>query len=511
MGSRARRLWRARGGASAARAAGLWAAGIAGAWALSGCYAIRPSSGGGEIDKPPSPGGRAVRPADVAVPEGYRVEAVATGLTFPTAVAFDDGGDVYVAESGYAYGEVFTSPRLLRVEPGGRVQVVATGDLAPWNGLAWHNGSFYVAAGGMREGGGAILRITPDGAITPIVEGLPSMGDHHANGPVVGPDGMLYFGVGTATNSGVVGTDNHDMGWLSRSPKHHDVPCQDVVLTGKNFTTDNPLTREEDDKATTGAFVPFGTATEEGQRVKGQLLCSGAIFRVPPTGGAPELVAWGFRNPYGLAFSPDGRLFITENGFDERGSRPVYGGADFLWEVKPGTWYGWPDFAGGVPISNGAYKGPGNPEPPRLLAEHPNKPPKPLAAFGVHSSSNGLDFSRSRAFGHVGEAFVAQFGDLAPAVGKTLAPVGFKVVRVDPKTAVIKPFAANKGSKNGPASWLESGGLERPMDARFEPGGEALYVVDYGVMKVDDKEFKPVEKTGVLWRIARSDAAEVDE
>ena len=93
----------------------------------------------------------------------------------------------------------------------------------------------------------------------------------------------------------------------------------------------------------------------------------------------------------------------------------------------------------------------------------------------------------------------------------TLAPVGFKVVRVDPKTAVIKPFAANRGSKNGPASWLESGGLERPVDARFEPGGEALYVVDYGVLRVDGKEYKPVEKTGVLWRIAGSGAAEVDE
>ena len=40
------------------------------------------------------------------------------------------------------------------------------------------------------------------------------------------------------------------------------------------------------------------------------------------------------------------------------------------------------------------------------------------AKLGVHSSSDGLDFSRSESFGHVGEAFVAQFGDMAPGAGK---------------------------------------------------------------------------------------------
>ena len=51
--------------------------------------------------------------------------------------------------------------------------------------------------------GGRILRITPDGTVTPIVQDLPSVGDHHTNGAVLGPDGAIYFGQGTATNSGV--------------------------------------------------------------------------------------------------------------------------------------------------------------------------------------------------------------------------------------------------------------------------------------------------------------------
>jgi hypothetical protein len=149
------------------------------------------------------------------------------------------------------------------------------------------------------------------------------------------------------------------------------------------------------------------------------------------------------------------------------------------------------------------FKPPGKPALSFLLAAHPNPPPKPVAVFGVHSSSNGFDFSRNPAFGHVGKAFVAQFGDMAPSVGKILRPVGFKVVRVDVTNGVIEDFAVNKGRTNGPASWVGSGGLERPVAARFDPGGTALYVVDFGVMTVSSQGPSPQAGTGVLWRITR--------
>ncbi|HET6527998.1 MAG TPA: hypothetical protein VFG39_04535 [Balneolaceae bacterium] len=42
-------------------------------------------------------------------------------------------------------------------------------------------------------------------------------------------------------------------------------------------------------------------------------------MRIPIEDGPVELVAWGFRNPHGLAFSPDGILYVTENGYDVRG------------------------------------------------------------------------------------------------------------------------------------------------------------------------------------------------
>jgi glucose/arabinose dehydrogenase len=454
-----------------------------------------------------TPASRTVQESDVALPPGYVIESIATHLTFPTSITFDDRGDAYVTESGYAYGEVFTVPRLLRLRERQAPELVVAGDNGPWTGVVFHDGAFYVAEGGQQRGG-RILKITRDGNVTALVDGLPSLGDHHTNGPAIGKDGFLYFSQGSATNSAVVGEDNASFGWLARHPEFHDIPCRDVVLTGASFETHNPLTPDEDDRVSTGAYTKFGERTAPGQVVAGRLPCTGAVMRVPLAGGPLELVAWGFRNPFGLAFAPDGALYATDNGYDDRGSRAVFGAADVLWRVEPGAWFGWPDFSEARPIYEDAvwkdhYRVPGKSTPPRLLAQHPSRPPEPIALFPVHASADGIDFSRSADFGYVGQAFVALFGDQSPTVGKTLGPVGFKVVRVDIKTGISADFAVNRAPQAGPASKLQSSGLERPVSVRFDPSGRSLYVVDFGVLTVNGTETKPRPGSGTVWRITR--------
>lgn len=464
-----------------------------------GCYSMHPSRGGGQTDFSTP---RETNAADVAVPAGYKIEVVATGLTFPTGVTFDDAGGVYVVESGYSYGEVFTSPRLLKVNANGAVTEIARGERnGPWTGVTYARGNFYIAEGGQLEGG-RILRVTPEGGISSLIGNLPGKGDHHTNGPVAGADGKIYFAQGTATNSGVVGEDNAKFGWLKRFPQFHDIPCKDVTLAGRNFESSDVLNKESKSRVTTGAFSPFGTATTPGQVIKGRLPCGGAVMRINPDGSMLELVAWGFRNPFGLAFAPDGQLYVTDNGYDDRGSRPVWGTADHLWRVTPGTWYGWPDFSGHLPLNRADFDPPGKPAPQMLLQQHPNKPPRPAAILGVHASSDGLDFSRAESFGHVGQAFIAEFGDQSPDTGKSMHPVGFRVIRVDVNTGRIEDFAVNK-SGHGPASKLGSAGLERPLALRFSPSGDALYIVDFGVMLMDSKGAKPRQGTGVVWKITR--------
>ena len=471
---------------------------ILGSLLLAGCYSMRPSSGGGQH----ASSKREINPDGIALPPGYSISVVAQGLTFPTAVAFDSEGNLYAIESGYCYGEVFTTPRLLRITPNGSVEVIASGsNNGPWNGMTFHDGNFYIAEGGVMEGG-RILKVSTDGNISSIVDGLPSFGDHHTDGPVFSSDGWLYFGQGTASNSGVVGEDNAKFGWLKRHPDFHDIPGQDIELAGQNFTSKDALA-DGRGKAITGAFVPFGTPTSLGQVIRGALKCSGSVLRLKPDGSDLQLVAWGFRNPFGLAFSPDGQLYVSDNGYDERGSRPVWGTADLLWQVKPGTWYGWPDFSDGEPLTFKKFKAAHKPQPKFLLAKHPGNPPPPAARFAVHSSADDFDFSRSDKFGHPGEAFVAILGDESPSTGKILHPAGFKVVRVNVKNGVIQDFAVNKGPHNGPASKVGGGGLERPVSARFNPAGDALYVVDFGVILQDKAGAHPQKGTGVIWKISK--------
>jgi glucose/arabinose dehydrogenase len=466
----------------------------------TGCYRMRTSRGGGQIKNIVE---RNINTSDVLLSPGYKIERVTDHVNFPTAVTFDALGKVYLIEAGYSYGEVWREPKLIQVDPDGKKTVVATGARnGPWTSVSYYNGNFYVSEGGEAEGG-KILKISPSGEITTLVDKLPSIGDHHTNTLII-KDNYIYFGQGTATNSGIVGPDDADFGWLKRQKDFHDIPCGDLVLTGVNYESPNVLTDNPDDKVSTGAFSAFGNPTHQGQVIKGDLPCTGAILRIPVDGGKLEMVSWGLRNPFGLALSPDGKIYTTENAYDERGSRPVWGAGDVLWEVKQGTWYGWPDFSGGKPIKHDEeFKSPQDTKVKPLIEKLPNQPPKPVAVLGVHSSSNGFDFSTDKMFGYEGEAFIAQFGDMAPAVGKVLDPVGFKIIRVNIETGVIKDFAVNKGKRNGPASWLKSGGLERPVSVKFDPTGKFLYVVDFGIMKMTQAGPVPQENTGVIWKISK--------
>jgi len=383
------------------------------------------------------------RPFDIDVPDGYRIELVTDKLTHPTGIAFGDKGRIFVIES---------EGRLLELTPRGP-SPLATGDHAPWTGIAYRDGALYIAEGGARDGGRLVRFDLPDARQTVLVDNLPSQGDHHTTGPVVASDGWVYFGQGTATNAGIAERD-----------QPADIPCRDVTLAGTNFDG-------------TGAFLPFGTPSEQGQVIKGQLPCSGAIMRVKTTGGPLELVAWGFRNPAGLALD-NGALYATDNGYETRGSRPVFGSADVLWKVEMSHWYGWPDYSEGRPLTAAFYaEGDGKPRG-FLLADHPERPRAPRAYLPVRSSADGLDFAHGEAFGFPGAAFIALSGDL----------VGFDVVRVDPRTGDIVEFAKNHGDRPGPASRKKQRGFERPVAVRFDPAGTALYVVDDG---------------GRIWKITR--------
>lgn len=441
-------------------------------------------------------------PEDVLLPTGYQIEVVCTGLNAPVHCTFAPDGRCFVVECGH---KIQARPRVLEVDTRtGATRVVYEVPDEQWvktgalTGAAWVDGALYIT------NTDRIVRLTLDGLTTEVVTGLPGLGDHQTNHPLLGPDGRLYWGQGSATNTGVVGADNFAYEWLPRFPAVHDIPAQDVVLAGRNYAYRDVL-GSLTDTVRSGAYVPFGTETTPGQVIAGADACNGAILRCNPDGSELECLAWGLRNPYGLAFHPDGRLFATEHGIDERSERFIVSDLEDFYEIRDGAWYGWPDYASGIRLDDpywGDRRSGRGREP--VLAEHPDPdPPKPFATFPPHAAPNGFDFCRDPAFGFAGDAFVALYGDVAPVTTRPLKPVGFKVVRVNMTSGQVVDFAVNK--INGPASKLPHSGLERPSHCQFGPDG-ALYIVDFGQIDIAPEAggIRMPLGSGALWRIRRT-------
>jgi glucose/arabinose dehydrogenase len=428
---------------------------------------------------------RKVDATDIKVPDGYNIEPYAVGLSVVISAIFD-GDDLIVAESGFAKTAI---PRILRIKPDGATSVLAEEGLeAPVTGILKVNDKFYISHKGK-------ISILENGSLKDIVTGLPSNGDHQNNKLVLGKEGKIYLGQGTVTNSGVVGEDNYYFGWLEKNSQEHDIPCQDIILTGQNFESDNPLKKGE--KVTTGAFLPYGTSSSPGQIIKGNPKCNGAIIRFNPDGSEVESFAWGLRNPFGLALDSQGQLWTTSHGADTRGSREIANDPDYLVKLEREAWYGWPDYFDGKSVTSGQFDSIEAPAPEFLLQDHPPLS-RSFTTFDSHSGVNGLTFS-PKEFGYEGDAFVAMFGTFTPVTaGFDVEPAGFRIARVDMKSGEVIDFAKNKVP--GPSYLSAHNGFNRPSDVVFGPDN-SLYVIDFGGGTVDEEGLKFTPHTGVIWRI----------
>src|SRR2546423_9218742 len=89
---------------------------------------------------------RPVNPDAIVAPQGYRVEALITGLTFPSAISFGPGGELYLAESGGAAGDVVALPRVLRVDPDRTITEIGRLE-NPIVGLLYRQGELLIREG----------------------------------------------------------------------------------------------------------------------------------------------------------------------------------------------------------------------------------------------------------------------------------------------------------------------------------------------------------------------------
>ena len=457
----------------------------------------------------------------VEYPAGFELKPYVRGITAGSAIAFvnEDGeykGSMLVAESGNGGNQ----PRVYGWKPDGTYfSVYPHGRQIPTFGILRRGNEIYGPIGGMvvtqgriflthrdAAGRGMLSSLGFDGTVTTIVADLPAQGDYSVTDLAVHPTtGRLYFGLGSATNSGVVGIDNWQVGWVKKHPKFCDRPWVNLKLFGYRFDTKNPNAGllGGDDIAVTAPFQAFGSSNQLRIRKAPNEKPTSAIYSVAPTGGDLRVEAHGIRLPRGLAFNEYANLFATNNGMELRGTRPVKDDPDALLKVIPNTWYGWPDFSADlVPVFDSRFQPPlemilrtGYPELSFLIDHASSGLSSPASyrdtlLFGVFPSLSGaakLDFvPASGAFrDYRGNAIVALSGDRAPFASggqKLRTPVGYKIVRVDLDGKRVEDLVRNTQAL--PASRLgKIEALERPTDVKFGPDGR-LYILDYGTMEV---------------------------
>jgi glucose/arabinose dehydrogenase len=483
---------------------------------LTGCHLSMKG-----LDQAQLPGAESHPAPAIQVPDGFRAVRVVQGLDYPSALTWDASGSMYILES-HTVPVPLTRRRILKVVKEHLEEVKMEGPDAPTGaracGLTFHEGWLYLSHE-QADGTFGISRVRPEGGLVEsVVRGMPAQGDHDVNYLVFDREGNLYFGMGSATNSGIVSShDPVNMEWLARLPDARDIPCQDVVLTGQKFTDDNAMTPAEGDKATTGAYQKYGRA--DATRIAGEKLCTGSIYVLRRGTQTPELVAWGFRNPVALAVGgPADELFVGMHGADIRGTRPVMDDPDAIYVVRPGAWYGWPDYSAALlPLTDARYQPPTQyfaeghttVEPLFDLAKSGLQPPDRrmlVTTTDPHAALGGMTFVPfTGPFARWGgQLLISEMGDFKPTTDAVHpdAHTGFQIEIVDVGAGRRTVFARNRGTGPAlPASTLDlQEAFERPVDVKIGPDGN-VYVLDYGVFRPQEKAANVMPKTGKVFRI----------
>lgn len=219
-----------------------------------------------------------------------------------------------------------------------------------------------------------------------IVKDLPNYGDYKNSIVKVGGD-YLYITIGAVTNSGVVGNDNK---YIKNNPFMHDISPEDITLKGINFGKDK-----------TGAFQSYKTRSTNGQLVAGHSPGNSSILIYNIKTGNSETFAWGIRNITGMDFNSQGKLLAIVGGIEDRGIRPVKDDSDYIYEIKKGNWYGWPDYSGGDPITSPRFRLNNNFNLQFVLDNHPTtNPPAPLYQYNRVSSIKSLAIDKKGIIGN---------------------------------------------------------------------------------------------------------------
>jgi glucose/arabinose dehydrogenase len=352
------------------------------------------------------------------VPQGLKIEALATDLQHPRSLYVLPNGDILVVESKSPELDPVKRPKDLVM---GWIESMSTGG----------------------SGGGPSNRIT-------LL--------HDGNGDGVPDERTIFldhlsspFGVALVGNDLYVANTDAIMHYTYHAGDKQITDPGTVLTPLPGGPIDHHWTKSLTANAD-GSLLYVGVGsnsniTENGIEAEKN---RAAIWEVNRTTGRWRIFASGLRNPNGLTFEPEsGALWTVVNERDELGPNLV---PDYMTSVKDGAFYGWPYCYYGQHVD------------PRVKPERPDLVKKAISpdyALSSHVAPLGLVFNTGNGLPakYAGGAFVGEHGSWDR--GKFN---GYKVVYV--------PFS--KGRPSGTAEDVVTGFLDRDGDARGRPVGVAI-------------------------------------
>jgi glucose/arabinose dehydrogenase len=313
------------------------------------------------------------------VPQGFKIELLADGLSDARVLRVAPNGDIFVAETGP--GRI----RVLRLGEGAKVasnEVFASGLNRPFGIGFFPSGDnpqwIYVAnAGNIVRFPYRLGDLKASGKPETVVANLAHGSGHSTRDIVFTPDGKrMLVSVGSASN----------------------------VAEGMG----SPPGGLEAWSRTQALGASWGYEAERA-----------AVLSFTPEGKDRKLYATGIRNCVGLAIQPQtGLPWCSTNERDGLGDDLV---PDYVTSVKEGAFYGWPWF----------YIG--NNEDPRHAGARPDLRDKvtvPDVLLQAHSASLGITFYQGPQFPseYQGDAFAAEHGSWNRS-----KRTGYKVIRIKMK------------------------------------------------------------------------------
>lgn len=371
-------------------------------------------------------------------------------------ITFDDLPDPFATPSVSNRPTIVSRPRgaWLRVPEGFTARLVAEGLEGPRGLAIAGDGSLYVT----EPNAGRITKLQDEDGDGTYDNQLNYARGFHLPSGIAISDGALYIADERAV--WLLGPSEGKAAATHRQPMTRAGAFGD---TGGHWT--RMLTFSPDGQS---FFVSIGSLSNLAEEARPRA----TVQRFDMVQGAQTLFASGLRNPIGLAFQPGtARLFTVVSERDGYGDGLV---PDYLTELRPGGFYGWPY----------AYLGAhADPKYGAIRPDLVKRTLRPDVLFAAHSGVVDLAFNDGQNFpaSYTGDAFVSLHGSWNAA-----NPTGYKIVRVPFEKGV--PTGAYETFVAG--FWTEG---ETPARVWGRPTGLA-FDRDGSLLIAEDA-------SGTIWRV----------